>query len=127
MDASDLGPFGDCNQWQRVQRIDLSTGTQTKHPKLPENDNISGAPHRLLEANRFWRKEFWPLPFNSTSHIIKPGDARDLGFLKNNSVHLIVTSPPYFNLKPYNSDCEGNQLGRIRDYEEFLAELDKVW
>jgi len=127
MDASDLGLFGDHNQWHRVQRIDLSTGAKTKHPKLPENDNISGAPDKLLEANRFWRKEFWPSPFDSTSHVIKQVHARDLGFLKNASVHLIVTSPPYFNLKPYNGDCGGKQLGRIPNYEEFLAELDKVW
>src|SRR5260370_6477371 len=127
MDGSDLGLFGDHNQWHRVQRIDLSTGAKAKPPKLPENDNTSGAPDKLLEANRFWRKEFWPSPFDSTSHVIKQGDARDLGYLKNASVHLIVTSPPYFNLKPYNGDCGGKQLGRIPNYEEFLAELDKVW
>jgi site-specific DNA-methyltransferase (adenine-specific) len=42
------------------------------------------------------------------------------------SVHLVVTSPPYFNLKDY---VPGNasQLGDIDDYEKFLDELDKVW
>jgi site-specific DNA-methyltransferase (adenine-specific) len=55
------------------------------------------------------------------------GDARNLAVIPNESVHLIVTSPPYFNLKPYASDAGGRQLGRIHDYEAFLDELDRVW
>jgi site-specific DNA-methyltransferase (adenine-specific) len=55
------------------------------------------------------------------------GDARDLRTIPNESVHLVVTSPPYFNLKPYVSDAGGRQLGRINDYEVFLDELDRVW
>ncbi|HSW51168.1 MAG TPA: site-specific DNA-methyltransferase [Bryobacteraceae bacterium] len=41
------------------------------------------------------------------------------------SVHLVVTSPPYWTLKDYRR-TEG-QMGHIEDYEEFLVELDKVW
>jgi site-specific DNA-methyltransferase (adenine-specific) len=50
-----------------------------------------------------------------------------LDAIPNESVHLIVTSPPYFNLKAYDSDAGGAQLGRIDNYEGFLRELDKVW
>jgi len=53
------------------------------------------------------------------------GDARDLSFLEDESVHLIVTSPPYWNLKRYNENP--SQLGHIDDYETFLAELENVW
>ena len=53
------------------------------------------------------------------------GDARDLSFLENESIHLIVTSPPYWNLKRYNENPD--QLGHIHDYESFLCELEKVW
>jgi DNA modification methylase len=53
------------------------------------------------------------------------GDARDLSFLDNESIHLVVTSPPYWNLKRYNENPE--QLGHIDDYESFLGELEKVW
>jgi len=52
------------------------------------------------------------------------GDAADLAGIADNSVHLIVTSPPYFNIKPYASDADGRQLGRIADYERFLDGLD---
>jgi site-specific DNA-methyltransferase (adenine-specific) len=55
------------------------------------------------------------------------GDARDLSAVEDNSVHLIVTSPPYFDLKPYASDANGRQLGRLHDYDLFLGQLDKVW
>jgi DNA modification methylase len=53
------------------------------------------------------------------------GDARDLSFLNNESIHLVVTSPPYWNLKRYNENPD--QLGHVNDYESFLDELDKVW
>lgn len=62
---------------------------------------------------------------NSTIHKVVLGDARHMGFIFDKSVHLIVTSPPYWNLKEYNNTK--NQLGHIDDYEEFLAELKKVW
>ncbi|MGH8655033.1 MAG: DNA methyltransferase [Gammaproteobacteria bacterium] len=52
------------------------------------------------------------------------GDARDLD-LPSESVHLVVTSPPYWTLKKYR-DSDG-QLGDVQDYEQFLAELDRVW
>jgi DNA modification methylase len=45
--------------------------------------------------------------------------------MKEEEIHLIVTSPPYWTLKKYDA-IEG-QLGVIDDYEKFLEELDKVW
>lgn len=62
----------------------------------------------------------------ASAHRIVRGDARDLSFLPARSVHLVVTSPPYFDLKQYASDSSC-QLGDIHDYERFLGELDKVW
>ncbi|MBI3621665.1 MAG: site-specific DNA-methyltransferase [Nitrospirae bacterium] len=62
---------------------------------------------------------------SATFHRLINGDARDLSFLEDESVHLVVTSPPYWNLKQYN-DCRG-QLGHVQNYETFLAELEKVW
>lgn len=53
------------------------------------------------------------------------GDARDMTFLGDESIHLVVTSPPYWNLKRYNENPD--QLGHVNDYESFLKELEKVW
>lgn len=52
-------------------------------------------------------------------------DARKLGFIKDNSVHLVLTSPPYWTLKDYRVHPE--QMGYIADYATFLDELDRVW
>lgn len=61
-----------------------------------------------------------------TSHLIIQGDARKvLSILPENSVHLVLTSPPYWTLKRYEEDP--GQLGHIEDYEAFLGELEKVW
>lgn len=60
-----------------------------------------------------------------TEHMIWLGDARHAATIEDNSVHLVVTSPPYWILKEY-PDTVG-QLGNMSDYEHFLAELDHVW
>ena len=60
-----------------------------------------------------------------SDHLIVRGDARDLSGLANRSVHLVVTSPPYWTLKKYN-EGEG-QLGAIGDYDRFVAELARGW
>jgi DNA modification methylase len=60
-----------------------------------------------------------------THHRIRLGDARAMDALPAESVHLVLTSPPYWTLKEYR-DSEG-QLGHIEDYDLFLDELDKVW
>ncbi len=60
-----------------------------------------------------------------SNHRIILGDARDLSALGDRSVHLVVTSPPYWTLKEYN---EGDrQLGAIANYERFVSELSGVW
>jgi site-specific DNA-methyltransferase (adenine-specific) len=56
---------------------------------------------------------------------LRLGDARDLSWLPDESVHLVVTSPPYWTLKRYNE--RPGQLGHVADYEGFLDELDQVW
>lgn len=60
-----------------------------------------------------------------TTHDLYKADAREMRFLKPESIHLVVTSPPYWTLKEY--ERSDGQLGYVQDYELFLAELDKVW
>ena len=61
---------------------------------------------------------------SKTVHRLVNGDARDLSVLPNESVHLAVTSPPYWNLKRYNENP--NQIGHVEDYEAFLDEVRLV-
>jgi DNA modification methylase len=60
-----------------------------------------------------------------TSHALYLHDARRFQGLRPESVHLVVTSPPYWTLKEYR-DSEG-QMGHIASYDLFLTELDHVW
>lgn len=92
---------------------------------LPPADNAIGAVDQMLRANAILRNVPWPPPFDETTHRLCSGDARNLSFIRDASVHLVVTSPPYWTLKKYEPHPE--QIGAIADYERFLAELDKVW
>lgn len=60
-----------------------------------------------------------------TSHDLYLSDARELAHLQPESVHLAVTSPPYWTLKRY--DEHEDQLGHVEDYNEFHKGLDAVW
>jgi DNA modification methylase len=60
-----------------------------------------------------------------TKHDLRLGDARNLGFLDDNSVHLALTSPPYWTLKEYASSA--SQLGEVQDYDEFVEQIATVW
>lgn len=60
-----------------------------------------------------------------TTHRVIQGDARELTFLEDAMIHVVVTSPPYWTLKKYKRHVD--QLGSIENYETFLCELDKVW
>lgn len=106
-------------QWSRNSERKLRV------PPLPASDNTSEALAALQTANLHYRNTAWPAPFNSTKHRLHEGDARDLSWISDSSVHLVVTSPPYWTLKRYE-EC-GGQLGEIGEYEAFLEELDKVW
>ncbi|MDR1894259.1 MAG: site-specific DNA-methyltransferase [Spirochaetales bacterium] len=61
---------------------------------------------------------------NKTKHIIINGDSRRMDELKDESVHLIVTSPPYWQLKDYGTD---NQIGFHDDYETYINHLNLTW
>ncbi|HEY2727075.1 MAG TPA: DNA methyltransferase [Parafilimonas sp.] len=60
----------------------------------------------------------------TTHHKIINGDSRLMTELPDNSVHLVITSPPYWQLKDYGSD---NQIGFHDTYENYINSLNIVW
>jgi DNA modification methylase len=52
------------------------------------------------------------------------GDSRKMIELKNESVGLIVTSPPYWNIKDYGVS---GQIGYSQTLHEYLKDLYRVW
>ena len=59
-----------------------------------------------------------------TRHRLLLGDACR-AVLPAESIHLVLTSPPYWTLKEYRRTA--GQLGWVADYDEFLDQLDEVW
>ena len=63
-------------------------------------------------------------------------DSSSMSELSDGSVHLIVTSPPYFNIKDYSLDGKqakahsskmSGQLGDLNDYKVFIKSLLRIW
>ena len=63
-------------------------------------------------------------------------NAQKMDDVENNVVDLIITSPPYFNIKDYakngyqdetHSKNHTSQIGDIQNYKAFIKELQKVW
>lgn len=59
-----------------------------------------------------------------TSHKIVFGDSRRMNETADESIHLVVTSPPYWQLKNYGHE---NQIGFNDSYEEYINNLNLVW
>jgi len=59
-----------------------------------------------------------------TLHKIIIGDSRQMKEVSDESVHLIITSPPYWQLKDYGN---GKQIGFNDTYEEYINNLNLVW
>lgn len=57
-------------------------------------------------------------------HKVIIGDSRMLSEVEDESVHLIVTSPPYWQLKDYGSK---EQIGFNDSYESYINNLNLVW
>jgi modification methylase len=108
--------------------ISQTRGPQSDRCPLQEIDGPDNTPaglRALVLANEHYRARPWPNPFNRTIHRLHVGDSRDLSWIADSSVHLVVTSPPYWTLKEYGRTA--GQMGFIEDYDEFLDELDTVW
>lgn len=59
-----------------------------------------------------------------TDHTIIRGDSRRMKELADNSVNLVITSPPYWQLKDYGTD---DQIGYNDSYENYINNLNLVW
>jgi DNA modification methylase len=92
--------------------IDMNMDAQTTIPKLAKDQKFIGHVQSIL-------------PQLPSSHLGALADARDLSFINDETVHLVLTSPPYWTLKKYEE--HDAQLGHVSDYNEFNSQLRKVW
>lgn len=59
-----------------------------------------------------------------TLHRIINGDSRQMNLLSDKSIHLVITSPPYWQLKDYGIE---EQIGFHESYESYINNLNLVW
>ncbi|MCL6088631.1 MAG: site-specific DNA-methyltransferase [Candidatus Marsarchaeota archaeon] len=59
----------------------------------------------------------------ASEHLVVFGDCRGMKELGDGSVHLIITSPPYFNARILSSDTESH----INDLASYLRGIQKVF
>ena len=59
-----------------------------------------------------------------TTHRLINGDSRQMNLIEDKSVQLIITSPPYWQLKDYGTE---DQIGYHEDYETYINNLNVVW
>lgn len=82
------------------------------------------------------------IDFNNNSEtlalpLLIQGDARNLENLLDKEIDMCITSPPYWDILEQKRTADGksiknygdneNDLGKIRNYDKFLFELNKVW
>ncbi len=76
------------------------------------------------------------LPVIDSTNIIELKDTVQKIYVKNSqymselpddSINLMITSPPYFNTKMYSRTPLESDLGNIHDLEDWFAEIKKVW
>ena len=111
------------------KRIDIDAAifdpAQWLPPEIGEITNHQTDLPRIAKDPKLTTLIEYQLSQIPTTHDLYQRDSREIDFLLPNSVHLVVTSPPYWTLKEYNHG--DGQMGFIEDYETFLSELDRVW
>lgn len=100
----------------------LGGGTTAIEARLL-NRNFIGIDINEKSLERTREKLGFDVDNNSWSKIIR-GDARKLNFLKDESIDLICTHPPYANIINYSEDIDGD-LSLLK-IEPFIEQMKKV-
>ena len=104
----------------------ISAGGQ-KRFKLKDLKQYEKTLPQFIKRNQRIGKKENLLRFNGSSHKIYIKDAVCMKELKDNSVHLMVTSPPYFNAKMYTKEPIRGDLGNIHNLDEWFNKIGMVW
>lgn len=67
------------------------------------------------------------LNINNTVQKVFVKNAMKMDGLKDNSIHLMVTSPPYFDAKMYTKEPIKDDLGNIHNLDEWFEKISIVW
>lgn len=87
--------------------------------EISQNGNQNASQPALLQVNT--------LQQNNTMQTIVVGSSTHMKEVADDSVHLVVTSPPYFNAKMYSREPIENNLGDVHDIDEWFEKIGQVW
>ena len=108
----------------RIKNIHSATG-QKRFRLKDLKDYEKNQPQSI--KSRFKTKDKQKLRINNSSHMVYIKDAKNMYDLKDNSVHLMITSPPYFNAKMYTKKPIPGDLGNIHDLDQWFEQIKQVW
>ena len=80
-----------------------------------------------IKSEKIDIKETNVIEINGTIQKILSKNSKRMYDLLNNSIHLMITSPPYFDTKMYSREPIEGDLGNIHDVNEWFEEISKVW
>ena len=93
-------------------------------PPISVNQKKFSILHSRIQNRSANNKTQAPNSTLKSHHTIIHGDSREMNLLADRSVHLVVTSPPYWQLKDYGTE---NQIGFHESYESYINNLNFVW
>lgn len=99
---------------KRFNLNDLKEFEKTLLDKKPEDKTINLPKENLININETYQKIF-----------IK--SSTNMEDITNNSIHLIITSPPYFNAKMYSKKPLYDDIGNIHNLDEWFDKISIVW
>lgn len=67
------------------------------------------------------------ISLNDTTQKVVIKNSQQMDDLPDDSVNLMITSPPYFNAKMYSKEPVENDLGNVHDVNFWFEEIGKVW
>jgi modification methylase len=112
-----------------LEQLDLGCSdvahSMATQPISSKMDTIGCDPLPLPVGPTLIQSDLMQATLTKTTSTLCCGDSRELDWIPSGSVHLVLTSPPYWTLKEYPH--HNDQLGLIEDYDAFHDELDKVW
>ncbi|MGC8651619.1 MAG: DNA methyltransferase, partial [Minisyncoccia bacterium] len=80
-----------------------------------------------VQMNKIEINEINSIEINGTIQKIFVKNSIKMDDLPDDSVHLMITSPPYFDAKMYSREPIEGDLGNIHDVDEWFEKISEVW
>jgi DNA modification methylase len=106
------------------EQIAASGQKRFKLLELQKYEKKNNSPPKVSEINV---DELTTLEINGTEQKVVIKNSMELANIPDDSIHLMVTSPPYFDTKMYSREPLDDDLGNIHDVDEWFDRITKVW